>query len=87
MTNRTAYSSVEHLPGDTQALPARRETATTWSIRGASITAGVALLLMSVVAIFGNFLAVRGLITEARGPNRPGHHGVGGPVPTRHRRA
>jgi hypothetical protein len=35
-----------------------------WSIRTASITAGVALLLMSVVAIFGNVVVVDGLVTE-----------------------
>ena len=64
MTNRTEYPSVEHHSADTPSSPGRREAATTWSIRGASITAGVALLIMTVVAIFGNFLAVRGLITE-----------------------
>ena len=33
-------------------------------MRSASITAGVALLLMSVVAIFGNVVAIDGLVTE-----------------------
>ncbi|TCC46325.1 DUF4386 domain-containing protein [Kribbella pittospori] len=40
------------------ALPAQ------WSIRRASLTAGVALLLMSVVAIFGNIVVIDGLVTE-----------------------
>ena len=34
-----------------------------WSIRNASLTAGVAILLMSVLAGFGNF-GVQGLVTE-----------------------
>ena len=33
-------------------------------MRTASLTAGIALLLMSVVAIFGNVVVVDGLVTE-----------------------
>jgi len=35
-----------------------------WSVRNASLTAGIALLLMSVVAIFGNVMVVDGLTTQ-----------------------
>jgi hypothetical protein len=38
-----------------------------WSIRNASLTAGIALLLMVVVAIFGNVVVVDGLWTEGDG--------------------
>ena len=63
MTNPTDYSPVQHHPSD-PSQPASRRWATTWSIRTASITAGVALLLMSAVAIFGKVVAVDGLVTE-----------------------
>ena len=63
MTNRTDDPPVQLLPGGAPPASRRRRTST-WSIRGACLTAGIALLLMSVVAIFGNFVAVRGLITE-----------------------
>jgi hypothetical protein len=62
MTNRTEYPSIQHHPTD--ATPAARRSSAGWSVRRASITAGVALLLMSAVAIFGNFVAVDGLVTE-----------------------
>jgi hypothetical protein len=62
MTNRTVDSSVEHHPSDPIPLASRRSAA--WSIRTASITAGVALLLMSAIAIFGNVVLVDGLVTE-----------------------
>jgi hypothetical protein len=63
MTNPTDYSPVQQHPSE--ALPpASRTSASNWSIRNASITAGVALLLMSVVAIFGKVVAVDGLVTE-----------------------
>ncbi len=35
-----------------------------WSMRNASRTAGVALLLMAVVAVFGNVIVVDGLVTQ-----------------------
>ncbi len=35
-----------------------------WSVRTASLTAGAALLLMSVVAIFGKVVVVDGLVTQ-----------------------
>jgi hypothetical protein len=63
MTSRTDYSPVQHHPSD-PPHPASRRWSANWSIRTASITAGVALLLMSVVAIFGNVVVVDGLVTE-----------------------
>jgi Domain of unknown function (DUF4386) len=63
MTNPTDYSPVQHHPSD-PSQPASRRWANTWSIRTASITAGVALLLMSAVAIFGKVVAVDGLVSE-----------------------
>ena len=62
MTNRTEYPLLQHHSSD--APPAGRRLTAGWSVRRASITAGVALLLMSAVAIFGNFVAVDGLVTE-----------------------
>jgi Domain of unknown function (DUF4386) len=63
MTNSTDYSPVQQHLG-VPAQPGSRRWATSWSIRTASITAGVALLLMSVVAILGNVVVVDGLVTE-----------------------
>jgi Domain of unknown function (DUF4386) len=63
MTNSTDYPSVQQHPG-VPPQPGSRRWATSWSIRTASITAGVALLLMSVVAIFGNVVVVDGLVSE-----------------------
>jgi uncharacterized protein DUF4386 len=63
MTNPPDDSSVDQLPSN----PYRSASggwASSWSIRSASITAGVAILLMSVLAIFGNVVVVDGLITE-----------------------
>src|SRR5688500_6497800 len=63
MTNRTEYPpAVQHATA--AEPPASQSLAAHWSIRNASITAGVALLLMSVVAIFGNVVVVDGLVTE-----------------------
>lgn len=63
MTNRT-----EDMPLRTQPRggprPATPRSSGQWSIRTASLTAGAALLLMSVVAIFGNVIVVDGMITE-----------------------
>ena len=44
--------------------PPPRHSAAHWPIRSASLTAGIALLLMSVVAIFGNVAVIDGPITE-----------------------
>src|SRR5215207_10138066 len=63
MTNRTEYQPVQQHESEAQQ-PASQPLAARWSIRNASITAGVALLLMSVVAIFGKVVAVDGLVTE-----------------------
>src|SRR5215208_4119724 len=63
MTNRTEYQPVQQHESEAQQ-PASQPLAAHWSIRNASITAGIALLLMSVVAIFGKVVAVDGLVTE-----------------------
>ena len=63
MTDRTDYPRIEHHENDAPPPASRRWTAD-WSIRSASITAGVGLLLMSVLAGFGNFVALDGLVTE-----------------------
>jgi hypothetical protein len=63
MINRTEDRPVPRAPG--QKTPfAPRWQAARWSMRTASLIAGVALLLMSVVAIVGNIVAVGGLVTE-----------------------
>jgi Domain of unknown function (DUF4386) len=64
MTNRTDYPRVEHHGTDAPPPPASRRWTANWSMRNASITAGVGLLLMSVLAGFGNFVALDGLVTE-----------------------
>jgi Domain of unknown function (DUF4386) len=63
MTNRTEDLPVQRHPSETP-LPAAPRAPAQWSIRGASLTAGVALLLMSAVAIFGKVVVVDGLVTE-----------------------
>jgi hypothetical protein len=63
MTNRTAESSVQHHLNDGQP-PGHSALAANRSIRTASLTAGVGLLLISALAGFGNFVALRGLVTE-----------------------
>jgi hypothetical protein len=63
MTSSTDYSPAQPHASDQPHVASRRWTSP-WSIRSASITAGVALLLMSVVAIFGNVVVVDGLVTE-----------------------
>ena len=64
MTNRTDYPPVEHRGADAPPSPASRRWTSNWSMRTASITAGVGLLLMSVLAGFGNFVALDGLVKE-----------------------
>jgi len=62
MSNRT-----EDLPGRAQPTATRQSTprpsADQWSIRSASLTAGAALLLMSLFAIVGNVVVVDGLLS------------------------
>ena len=62
MTTSTDHSPAQHQTNAQEHFATRRSAH--WSIRTASITAGVALLLMSVVAIFGNVIVVDGLVTE-----------------------
>jgi len=63
MTIHSDYSPTSLHSGAAPA-DAPRRWAGTWSIRSASVVAGVSLLLMSVVAIFGNVFVVNGLVTE-----------------------
>jgi Domain of unknown function (DUF4386) len=63
MTNRTEDLPVQRHPSET--APSRHPVSSAhWSVRTASVTAGTALLLMSVVAILGNVVVVAGLVTE-----------------------
>jgi hypothetical protein len=71
MSNRTAdQPAAQHL--SQEPLAPQPQTAR-WSMRTASITAGVALLLMSVVAIFGKVIAVDGLVTEGNAAETVGN--------------
>jgi len=45
-------------------MPAAQRAPLQWSMRNASLTAGVALLLMSAVAIFGKVVVVDGMVTK-----------------------
>jgi hypothetical protein len=54
---RRSGSTATHPEGH---MTAQSET----SVRNASITAGVALLLMSALAGFGNFVSLKGLVTR-----------------------
>jgi hypothetical protein len=63
MTNRTDYPPVKQHASEVRP-PASWHSAAHWPIRSASLAAGIALLLMSVVAIFGNVVVIDGLITE-----------------------
>lgn len=63
MTTRTGQPLVQ--PDTSGAFPpAGPDRDASQSIRGASITAGAGLLLMSALAGFGNFVAVEGLVTQ-----------------------
>jgi hypothetical protein len=59
-TSHTAAHAAPHAP----AQPGPRRSTIEWSMRSASLTAGIALLLMSAVAIFGNVIVVDGLVTR-----------------------
>jgi hypothetical protein len=63
MTNGTVEPSDQHSTSD-RRLRVRPETDAGWSIRNASLTAGVGILLLSALAGFGNFVAVQGLVTQ-----------------------
>ncbi len=63
MTTRILQPPIDDDEIDAPRSASRRLDAN-WSMRTASITAGVALLLMAAVAIFGNVVAVDGLVTE-----------------------
>jgi len=64
MANQTEDLAVPRHPSH---APASLREPGQWSIRNASLTAGIALLLMVVVAIFGNVVVVNGLWTEGDG--------------------
>lgn len=63
MTTRTPPPAERHT-GDAMPPPALPGMEANRSIRHASITAGVGLLLMSVLAAFGKFVALDGLVTQ-----------------------
>ena len=63
MTNSTEHRTVRRHVNDAPP-PASQRAPAQWSVRNASLTAGIALLLMSVVAIFGNVVVVDGLTTQ-----------------------
>jgi hypothetical protein len=63
MTNHTVQSpAVEYASESSPAL--RPEAEGGWSTSSAGLIAGVAILLMSVLAGFGNFVAVHGMVTQ-----------------------
>jgi hypothetical protein len=63
MTSYTEHQAAPQQAGNARP-PVSRRMAAGWSIRAASMTAGVALLLMAVLAIFGKVVVVDGLVTE-----------------------
>jgi hypothetical protein len=63
MTTRTSDLPVPAQPR-IATPPSSRRALAPWSMRDASLTAGVAILLMSVVAVFGNVVVVDGLVTQ-----------------------
>ena len=63
MTDRKQSPPTTEHP-HSEPLPPAQHQAGQWSIRNASLTAGVALLLMTVVAIFGNIVVIDGMVTE-----------------------
>lgn len=62
MTNRLKAAPAPR--GLSERSLAAQRSPLQWSVRNASLTAGIALLLMSVVAIFGKVVVVDGLVTE-----------------------
>lgn len=62
MSNRTQAPSRRRHSGHLDA--ATGTPAAQWSIRSASLTAGIALLLMSVVAVLGKVVIIDGLVTQ-----------------------
>lgn len=62
-TNRTRQPAVQRYTSDAPPPPGPGTDANR-SIRGAGVTAGVGLLLMAALAVFGNFVAVEGLVTQ-----------------------
>jgi hypothetical protein len=63
MTNRTEDPPVQQYARE-RPPPARQGLDVDWSMRNASMTTGVGLLLMSALAGFGKFVALDGLVTE-----------------------
>lgn len=63
MTHATAQRPVQGYASEAPPPPVQ-EREPGWSIRSASITAGVGLLLMSALAGFSQFVALDGLVTE-----------------------
>ena len=63
MTNGTGKPSIRHHPVDAPP-PARRSLDAELSTRGAALIAGIGILLMVPLAVFGNFVALEGLVTQ-----------------------
>jgi hypothetical protein len=64
MTNRTEDLPVQRRAPSDASPSAPDRGSVQWSVRNASLIAGIALLLMSAVAIFGKVMVVDGLVTE-----------------------
>lgn len=62
MTRHTLQPSAEQYAIERRLPPPDPDE--DWSLSGASLIAGVALLLMPVLAGVGNFVAVQGLVTQ-----------------------
>lgn len=60
--SRIMHPPTQNRPSD-EPTPVRMGMDAGWSTRNASLAAGIALLLMSALAGFGNFAAVQGLVT------------------------
>jgi hypothetical protein len=63
MTSRTADPSVPH-DSNKARPPVRAGSDADQSIRRASVIAGAGILLMTPLAVFGNFVALEGLVTR-----------------------
>jgi hypothetical protein len=63
MTSHTVQAPAEQYTAQSSPAP-RPEADAGWSMSSASLIAGVAILLMSVLAGFGNFVAVQRLVTD-----------------------
>lgn len=63
MTSRAEEASVRHYASGAPP-PARRSLDADRSMRGASLIAGIGILLIVPLAVFGNFVVLEGLVTQ-----------------------